>query len=187
MKVEFSAFPKAFSGNVAHYHTALDRRENLDQRTLQHHGDNLLGMVSALETTDFATLSGGHDDIYLTIYGALLPRMPMSWALPLSNLAFVLLLLTAFLSRTGTSLGGWLRALAIVPVMLIASAGIGWGLHTLASLVSGQPDPSYAYPTALRLSLAASVLLVLVLCTRFADARAACRAMKFNADQVVQQ
>jgi hypothetical protein len=171
------SFNFAFSGNVAHYHTALDRRENLDPRTLQHHGDNLLGMVSALETTDFATLSGGHDDIYLTIYGKLLPRMPVGWALPLAVLAFTLLLLTAFLSRAGTTLGGWLRAFSILPVMLLGSAALGWVLHTIASLVSGQPDPSYAYPTVLRLALAAGVLLVFVLCTRFAETKLAALAL----------
>ncbi len=59
----FLSYNFAFSENVAHYHTALDRRENLDRGTLQMQGDNLLGMASALMNTDFATLKGS-DDVY---------------------------------------------------------------------------------------------------------------------------
>ncbi|MBL6852985.1 MAG: M20/M25/M40 family metallo-hydrolase, partial [Alphaproteobacteria bacterium] len=43
-----SGYNFAFIGEVAHYHTALDRRENLSQQTLQMHGDNLIGVVTSL-------------------------------------------------------------------------------------------------------------------------------------------
>ena len=39
----------AFSENVAHYHTPLDRRENLSTTTLQQHGDNMLGVAELLD------------------------------------------------------------------------------------------------------------------------------------------
>ncbi len=57
--------------------------------------------------------------------------------------------------------------------MLAGCAASGWVLHLIAQLVSGQPDPSYAYPLALRLALGFAVLLVTLVCSRFADTRIA--------------
>jgi hypothetical protein len=53
----------AFIGNAAQYHTPLDRRENIDPRTLQQHGDNLLGLTDALSRADLATLKSGKCDL----------------------------------------------------------------------------------------------------------------------------
>src|SRR5471030_1859058 len=45
----------AFIGNVAHYHTPLDRRENIDRRSLQQQGDAALALADALSNTDLST------------------------------------------------------------------------------------------------------------------------------------
>ncbi len=161
----------SFIGDVAHYHTALDRIENLNDATLQHHGDNLLGMASTLMQTGFATLRGG-DAIYLTLFGHLLPRLPASWRCrspPSSSCCSS--------SSRGVSRGGGAGfrarlAAAAIPMTLLLAAGVfGWLLHMIASLVSGQPDPSYAHPAALRLALALGVLAVALLVSRLGDAR----------------
>ncbi|MEI9993245.1 MAG: M20/M25/M40 family metallo-hydrolase [Rhizomicrobium sp.] len=163
----------AFSGNVAHYHTPLDRRENLSLATLQHHGDNLLGTVSGLMQTDFAALKGG-DAIYLTVFGHLLPRLPASWAIPLAVLVILLLVAAAWASRGEVlGIGRRLVAFSIPPAALLGAALFGWLLHTVASLVSGQPDPSYAHPVWLRLALALGVATALLLWTRLASPRLA--------------
>ncbi len=170
----FTSFNFAFSGNVAHYHTALDRRENLDPRTLQMQGDNMLGVVSALEHTDFKSLRGGKDDVYIALFGRFLPRMPAAWALPLAIFVFVLLIASMWLERIEPQ--GWGRriaSLSIVPLFVLGAAALGWALHETASLVSGQPDPSYAYPLCLRISLAFGVWCIALLVSRLAPARAA--------------
>jgi hypothetical protein len=161
----------AFTGNVAHYHTPLDRRANLSLSTLQQHGDTLLGLASGLMQADFAALKGG-DDIYLTLFGHILPRLPVGWALPLAIVAVLLLGFATYLSR-GEVLGVGRRAAAFaVPLAaIVGSAAFGWLLHAVASLVSGQPDPSYAYPTALRIALALGVAAVVVFVSRLARAR----------------
>jgi hypothetical protein len=173
----FLSYNFAFSENVAHYHTALDRRENLDPGTLQMQGDNLLGMTSALMNTDFSSLKGA-DAIYVTIFNHWLPRMPASWALPFAILAFALLIACLWVERA-PSIGArrWLAAFSILPVLVVASALVGWGLHEIATLISGQPDPSYAYPVQLRLALAAGVFAVTLIVSRFADARASALAV----------
>ena len=161
----------AFSGNVAHYHTTLDRRENLSLSTLQMHGDNALGVTAALMRTDFATLKGG-DDIYLTVFGHLLPRLPAGWSVPLAVLVLILLGIAAFLSR-GEVLGvGRRLAAAAIPLIVLAGAvAAGWLLHTIAALVSGQPDPSYAFPVWLRIALGFGTAFAALLASRLASPR----------------
>ncbi|MGH6873293.1 MAG: M20/M25/M40 family metallo-hydrolase, partial [Rhizomicrobium sp.] len=149
----FTSFNFAFSDNVAHYHTPLDRRENLSPVTLQQHGDNMLGMARSLEQTDFASLQGGHDDVYLTVMGAWLPRMPAGWALPLSIVAFALIALIGAVSGARVSASGVANGAGIPLALILGSAALGWVLHEAAALVSGQPDPSFAYPVALRIAL----------------------------------
>jgi hypothetical protein len=175
----FPSFNFAFSDNVAHYHTALDRRENLDPQTLQQHGDNLLGMASALERTDFAHLKG-QNNIYLDLLGYALPRLAAKWALPLSIAAFALLLLAALMARgPSIGIGRRIAAFFIFPALIIGAGAAGWLLHTIASLVSGMPDPSYAYPTALRIALALGVAGVTLVVSRIAPPRAAATGVWF--------
>jgi len=167
----FPSWNFAFLDRVAHYHTALDRRENLDPQSLQMQGENLLGVANSLAHTDFGILKG-NDDIYVSILGRWLPRLPASWALPLSLLALALVLLTiARPGRMPLSFRGWFAALAILPLTLIAAGVSGWAFHAIAVLVSGQPDPSYANPSYLRVALSFGVLASTVLTSRLADER----------------
>ncbi|HJW41565.1 MAG TPA: M20/M25/M40 family metallo-hydrolase [Rhizomicrobium sp.] len=161
----------AFSENIAHYHTALDRRANISPQTLQNHGDNVLGIATALMRTDFAALKGG-DAIYLTVFGHLLPRLPAGWALPLAILALVLLFVTAWMSR-GEVLGIGRRLVALsVPLAALAGAvAVGWLLHTIASLIAGQPNPSYAHPIWLRIALGFGVATIIIAVSRMTSAR----------------
>ncbi len=167
----FLSFNFAFSENVAHYHTPLDRRENLSTTTLQQHGDNMLGVATSLEQTDFASLKGS-DDIYMAIMGAWLPRLPASWALPLAILVLVMIGFAAYLGRAQGG-GGWIAAAGIPLALIVGCAAIGWVLYTLASLLSGQGDPSFAHPVALRIALAFGCAGVTVLCARAVSPRMA--------------
>lgn len=173
----FPSYNFAFTENVAHYHTALDTRANLDPRSLQQQGDNLLGLVAGLERTDFASLKGDND-IYFDILGRYLPRLPASWAFPLSILAFVLMPAAALLVR-GDAIGRrrWLAAFAVTPALLVGAGLLGWLLHAIASLVSGMPDPSYARPTVFRLALSLGVVAITLLVSRMAPPRAAVSAV----------
>ncbi|HEY2069209.1 MAG TPA: M20/M25/M40 family metallo-hydrolase [Rhizomicrobium sp.] len=172
----FVSYNFAFSDNVAHYHTPRDTRANLSPVTLQHHGENLLGMASSLEHVDFASLKGGKDDIYLTVMGKWLPRMSASWALPLSVLALVLIALAGWIGGAPPRWQGVAAGAGAPLALLVGSAIIGWVLHEIAALVSGQPDPSFAYPLALRISLALGVMGVTLLCARMLSSRGAALA-----------
>jgi len=144
----------AFVGRVADYHTPLDTRKNLSLVTLQQHGDNMLGLVAALENTGLASLRGGND-IYADFYGYVLPRMPASWALPLSIIVFLMIAASAYLAR-GEPMNWRERfsSISMPLVLLIGTTLVGFGLHYLAQLINGSPDPSYAHPLALRIAFA---------------------------------
>jgi len=167
----FPSFNFAFSDNVADYHTPLDRRENLSKLTLQQQGENMLRVAAALEQTDYAALDG-HEEVYLDIFGRWLPRMPASWAPILSVLVLIVLAISAFRAR-GISTREWVMA-GLLPLALIVVCGlVGWALHVIAQIISGQPDPSYAYPIALREALGFGVVLATLVVAPMATATAA--------------
>ena len=158
----------AFIGNVAHYHTPLDRRENIDPRSLQQQGENVLELADALSRADLAQLKGG-DAIYLDVLGFWLPRLPQSWALPLSLIVFGVIALAGFLTRGRVWPGSVLAA--VMPVLLLAGCvGAGFGLTFLASQISGYADPAFAHPLYMRLALAFGVWAVALLVSRWAGA-----------------
>jgi hypothetical protein len=171
------SFNFAFAGNVADYHTAHDVRANLDPVSLQQQGDNMLGVASGLEEKDFARLRG-QDDIYLDILGRWLPRAHAGWALPLSLVAFLFLLMAARRRRNEPYRPRqWLCAFAITPAILLIGVGSGFVLHPIAVLVSGMPDPSYAYPAAFRIALALALGGATLLVSPLAPPRAAASAV----------
>lgn len=167
LKAGFTGYNFAFIGNVADYHTPLDRRRNLDPQALQQHGESAFDLLKALSQTDFATLKSGNA-IYFDVLGLWLPRLPESWALPLSLLAFAGIALAGWLRRDASQ--PWRRRLtaATAPLaLLLGAVAVGFLLHTIAAALSGEPAPSFAHPWALRLSLAFGVWAVALACVRF--------------------
>jgi hypothetical protein len=160
----------AFAGNVAHYHTPLDRRENIDPRSLQQHGENALELTDALRHADLARLQGG-DSIYLDVLGRWLPRLPKPWSLPLSLAAFAVIALAGWLMpRERREIRRPVIAALMPPLLLAGCIAMGFALHYVAAWLSGHADPSYATPVWMRLSLGFGVFAVAILCARGAGA-----------------
>jgi hypothetical protein len=158
----------AFIGNFAHYHTSLDRRENIDPRSLQQQGDAALALTDALARTDLASLKAG-DAIYLDVLGRWLPRLTVRWALPLSVAAFVLIALSGFLTlRARRALPRPLLAGLMPPLLLAGCIAMGFALHGLAAWISGHADPSFATPVYLRLALGFGAFAVALPAARLA-------------------
>jgi hypothetical protein len=156
----------AFVGDVAAYHTPLDRRENLDPRSLQQQGDNVLAMADGLRRAAPGALKSGKL-IYLDILGRWLPRLPLPWALPLSVLAFAVIAIAGLLTRRATRpLRSSLLALLMPVLMLAGALAMGFALHGLAAWISGHDDPSFATPVWMRLSLAFGIWAVALLTAR---------------------
>ena len=76
----------AFGAGLAYYHTPEDTPENLDQRTLQHHGENALATARHFGHLDLEQTK--HDDvIYWSILNRVVLSYPKAWALPLAFIA----------------------------------------------------------------------------------------------------
>ena len=103
--------------------------------------------------------------------GRWLPRLPVAWALPLSILAFVLIALAGiFTRRERREIRRPGLALLMPPLFVAGSVGIGFGLHWIAAIISGHPQPAFAEPLWMRLSLASGVFALAVLVSRGAGA-----------------
>jgi len=168
------SFNFAFADNVRYYHSPFDIRANLSPATLQMHGDNMLGVARALEQTNFAALKGG-DAVYLSLFGIALPRLPAAWALPLAIVVFLALTFAAWLAPARAD-ESWrdVAAAAAMPLLLLIGSGLfGWLLALIAQTISGRPDPTYAYPTAMRWGLGFAVWTITLLVSRLTNGKLA--------------
>jgi len=173
IRAGFPSYNFAFADNVKYYHSPFDQRRNLSRATLQMHGDNMLSVASALEHTDYAALKGGND-VYLSVLGQFLPRLPESWALPFALLVFIGIAAAAWLARREESSWRGTLGAAFMPPALIAGCVVaGFIVAFIAKVISGHPDPSYAYPLAMRLALGFGVFAVTLFVSRMTSARSA--------------
>ncbi len=143
----------AFIGNLRQYHSADDRRANISPTTLQHHGDNVLALTQALTRVDPATLQGGKA-IYLDVLRRWLPRLPASWALPLSVVAFFLITVAGWRTRRERGTQRPVAA-AFAPVMLLLLCLLaGFALYAPMAL-TGTPTLNPDNPTLRAILIAA--------------------------------
>jgi hypothetical protein len=158
----------AFIGDVAAYHTGLDTIGHLDPATLQSQGDNVLSLVYGLERVgDFSALKSANA-IYFDVLGRWLPRLPQNLVLPLATLALVII---GLLGRRRENVDRF--AAALMPLLLLLGCvAMGFVLAGLARLISGESNPSFAHPLALRLSLAAGCWFVALIAARRAGPNA---------------
>jgi hypothetical protein len=162
----FPSLNFAFADNVRYYHSPRDTRTNLDPATLQMHGDNVLGVVRGLQQTDFAALKAGND-VYVSILGVWLPRIPQWLALPLTIVALLLIVLAVWLARPQrTARGGFLLSALMPLAFLFGCVSVGFLLAWIAQTISGVSDPSYANPLPMRIALAFGVWGMALLVSR---------------------
>lgn len=124
----------AFVGGHTHYHTPLDRYEEVDPRSLQHHGEHVLSLTRRFGGLDLREAAGGAADAGDRVF-FLVPLLGLvdygyAWALPLAILcaAWLVALLAVGMRRgvlraRGVALGGGLAALALLLGPGLAFAG----------------------------------------------------------------
>ena len=138
----------AFINRVSHYHSALDNVERLDARSLQHQGDNMLGLAQSLgdaALTDFTGASSANqasgDAIYFNYAHSALILYPETWAIPLAALATLLTL--AFViagARTGCfAPRGLFLGVFLVPLAAALALGLSVLLTRLLTALAPAP------------------------------------------------
>jgi hypothetical protein len=148
----------AFVENPLHYHTSSDTPENLSPASLQHHGDNALGVMRQLVQADLANPPAGKA-VFFDVLGWAVVRWPASWTVPLAILTLVVILsIFVVAKRRGrATVGGLLLGLIAFLATLLLSGLLAYGLFMVTNSTLQVPWIARAFPL-----LAAFWLLPLV-------------------------
>ena len=105
----------AFVNGLARYHTALDTPANLMRRSLQHHGENALGMAQRLGSQPLANAKTGGTSVYFNLPGIRMVQYSTDWlpmmcgiGIGLFALGILAGLLRGRIQPRGVLLGLWL-------------------------------------------------------------------------------
>jgi hypothetical protein len=130
----------AFINQSTNYHTRLDKIENLDERSLQHHGSYALALARHFGDLNLPVNRDAGNAIYFDVFGTLLFHYPASWVIPLAVVNVLLFLLIGLsglkkgsLAVSGVSLGVLALFLSMAGAGLVVS--LVWRL--LSRLISG--------------------------------------------------
>lgn len=153
MRANVPGIDFAFASERNHYHTPNDNLENIDHRTIQHHGENMLPLTRWLANNDFSTEQSNL--VYSANYGYWL-----QWPTSISPYLIItsLLLLGFAFYRTSTSVLGVLAGAGsalLVIISTIVSALIVFKILSTLQTTVGWPAIDLPY----RFILAASTLL----------------------------
>lgn len=118
----------AFIDGYMHYHTLLDNATEIDERSLQHHGENALALTQHFGNLDLTTKPQANA-VYFDVLGLTLLHYSGLWVVPLAVLVAVLflVLLIAGIKSKRLSVSGILLGL----VALMLSMLVSWGMETL--------------------------------------------------------
>ena len=128
----------AFGGHLEAYHSLLDTADNLDTRSLQHHGSYALALArqfGQMDLSKFKQASG--DDVFFDWFGSNLIAYSERWVLIGEVVATILLVLAIVLSvrraevRKGNLLRAVLGCLAVLFIVPVLMAAVGWLLLKL--------------------------------------------------------
>ncbi|MEU4771290.1 M28 family peptidase [Micromonospora sp. NPDC023644] len=161
---DFVGLNSAYIDGGAIYHTPLDTPAAMDRASLQHHGDNALGLAREFGRVDLTALDSGHDATYFPVPGGLV-RYPGWLVLPLALLALAAVVALGWLARRrGRVTGGRLAAgfgLALLPLVLAPlAAQLLWA--AVSALRPGYAELLDPYrPTWYRLAVVALAAAVL--------------------------
>jgi hypothetical protein len=145
----------ALIGRRIHYHTPLDRLQNVSPGALQHHGDNVLAALRALDRHEDPALPAAEDAVFFDVAGSGVLR----WSAPhtiwfaAGSLAVLLAALLLARMRGLGARSGLSRAAAALLVGAIAIAlgwavagGAGWLVLILLQGAGAAPSPWIAHP-----------------------------------------
>ena len=159
----------AFAGERNHYHTPNDNLENLDLRTIQHHGENILPLAKRLAAVSWDDM--GDEMVYGgEIYGTWL-QWNADYSVWLLALAAGLLFGAAMrlgISALAAIKGLMLSLLTLVGVVVTGALGFYVLLLTSETIISW-PGVDWPYRFLLASSPALGLLLGTLISRRFTD------------------
>jgi Peptidase family M28 len=120
----FAGLNLIFGDGHVQYHSPTDTPANLDQSSLQHHGDNLLGLAQVFGEQQLP-LPRGEEVTFFSLFGMVV-WYPEGLTVPLALLAFGVFAGSLWYARRhGARLWGVAIAAVTVPLLLAAAASLG--------------------------------------------------------------
>ncbi|HYZ88271.1 MAG TPA: M28 family peptidase, partial [Myxococcales bacterium] len=151
----------AFIGGETRYHTPRDDFAHANPGSLQHHGDNALGMVRALAQADLDSPPRS-ELAFFDVLAFGIVRWPLGWMPVLAVLAALLLIAAAV--RTGRrgelTAGGVAWGLAAFAASVAGTGLVGLLLSLLLRAAGAAPYAWVAHPAPLRAAFLALPVLV---------------------------
>ena len=155
---DFSVFKRAgmlgynfaFIGDVRNYHTSADNYSNVDLASVQHHGDNAMGLLreilgsTELELPDLTNLDSNDEAVYFDLFGKWIVWWPAGWSVWITIiLLIVLAIVLRYSFRHSTS--------ARVPGKTATSASIAWHVAVQVLTIASVFLAGYMIQKAVRL------------------------------------
>lgn len=163
----FTGLNFAYIEQPSYYHTAGDSLANLDRRSLQHHGENMLSLTRALGAADLPTLRSDRDATYFRL-GTVPVTYSNALVWPFAVAAVALVVALAVFARRRRSASAPQMMLAAVSAALPLAASIVLGQALWLLLAALRPDYQmmsgllyrpYFYQAALAVLAAAGLLV----------------------------
>lgn len=168
----------AFTEEFPHYHTPLDRSDQVDPGSVQHHGDNALAAIRAFAAYDLANPPAGNSVFQDIVPGTVL-RWPEPWTIWMALALLVTWLGIAVVSirRGEVSVRELLWAAPVLPLGVAGAVLLGYGLARGVSILAGTANPWYAYPAPIRVAIWSGALLWMAIVAAVAARRAGFRGL----------
>jgi hypothetical protein len=132
----------AYADGWTSYHSGRDTVESLDERSVQHHGENVLALAQQFGNQDLRSVTSGSEDaVFFSLLSRWVVHYPQGWALPLLGLAALVLagLVALGRARGRLTLRGIGLGTATVVGVIVALGGLGYGgLQALNFLEGGE-------------------------------------------------
>jgi hypothetical protein len=168
----YQGFNFANIGEVSKYHTPLDNLENADARTIQHHGENVLGTVVALANAPLDNPPAG-EAVFFDVLGRWVIHWPQPWTLGIA-LAGALLLLAEFavlIVSKRLIMREFLWAVGVCFGTVISTAAFSVLVFRMLKLANALPGDWIAHPLAAEAAFASVAFAAMAFNLRWVGAR----------------
>lgn len=154
----------AHAENVAHYHTKLDNLSNLNLGSLQHHGDNVWGVLNVIKDLELNQVKQGNQ-VFTDVFGLFMVQWYEKQSIDFSIALTFLFFLVYYLRNkiAVVSVKTLFNTLAGVAAVIILSATAGHFLQELVSIINGSRMPWWSEPLPMLSALWLSVFFVTLL------------------------
>jgi hypothetical protein len=142
-----------------HYHTTLDNLATLNKGSLQHHGDNVWGVLRQIKDQDLSEVKQGNL-VYTDILGLFVIQWDETSSLWISLSLLLLTLLVCSLVRKTVSIKAIFIALVGLVVMLFIGAGVAWLVLKTTLLIGDSSEPWRANNLPMQIALWSGIAAV---------------------------